>query len=93
MTSAPRNESEAVLLFQSLGAWIAEPTIIQVDRRPITDHEVVHLALLPQIEHLTLGETAITDAAMPVIGALHRLTLLDICGTRVTDNGRRTWQH
>ncbi len=58
MTSAPMNESEVMSLFQSRGAWIARPTMIQADRCPITDHDV---------EHLTLGETAITDAAMPVI--------------------------
>ena len=87
MASTPTNESEAVSFFQSRGAWMADPTMIMADRRPISDHDAEHLALLRQIELLTLGETAITDAAMPVICGLHNLTLLDISGTRITDKG------
>jgi hypothetical protein len=67
MASTPTNESEAASFFQSRGAWMADATMIQADRRPIADHDVEQLALLRQIEHLTLGETAITDGGSAVL--------------------------
>jgi hypothetical protein len=46
----PANEEQAIEWFRRRGALLAERTKIHADRTPVTDEDVVHLRLLPEID-------------------------------------------
>lgn len=54
---------------------------------PLSDEHVSKWARLRHLEVLDLGNTAITDASMPVLGELPRLQALVLQGDRVGDRG------
>jgi Leucine-rich repeat (LRR) protein len=53
----------------------------------VTDFSVVHIAALPNLEVLDLGETNITDRGIAELARLKNLHTLDLRGTRVTAKG------
>lgn len=54
---------------------------------PIDDDDVAHIAGLATVRLLDLYRTAITDAAMPLVGALKHLEWLSLTSTWITDEG------
>jgi len=54
---------------------------------PISDHDVLHLSALPDLEDLNLDSRYLSDSAMPAVGVITSLTRLDLFGARITDNG------
>ncbi|HYW30319.1 MAG TPA: ankyrin repeat domain-containing protein, partial [Gemmatimonas sp.] len=53
----------------------------------LTDEVAFQLAKMPQLLHLDLSGTAITDHALDVITRLPQIETLNLAGTRVTDTG------
>ena len=55
--------------------------------KALTDDGVRHLARMPQLRHLDLSGTQLTDRALEVLRALPALESLSLSWTRVTDAG------
>ena len=53
----------------------------------VTDFNVRHIAALPALEALDLGETSLTDRGAAELAGLKNLHTLDLHGTRVTSKG------
>ena len=53
----------------------------------VTDADVVHLAQLPRLKHLQLGNTQVTDAGLIHLSSLKNLSGLNLDNTQVTDAG------
>ena len=60
---------------------------LEIDQRPISDKDLMHLPTLPAIYSLTLRGCEIGDKGMVSIGGLPQLTWLDLYGAKITDRG------
>ena len=63
-------------------------TYLRVEDTKITDAGLVHLAKLPQLETLWIGENeGVTDEGLKAIGRLVNLTVLDLMSTKISREG------
>lgn len=83
----PRSETEALDRFRHVGATKVEPLMIHAPHLPVSDIDISYLSVLPNLEHLVLTGTEITDECMPMIGRCRELTLLDISDNAISDLG------
>lgn len=80
LRQTPRVDAMLGLLAQQLGVN-AEPT------PQVTDAELEHLKVMPEMQVLMLGNTQVSDAGLEHLAGLTNLTSLRLEGTRVTDAG------
>jgi hypothetical protein len=93
---------QATKPFQELGGWAQGPEmgpldgiagikVVGLDRTETSDADLLrlrpHLEALPNLEHLLLFETPVTDAGLEYLKGLTKLERLDLSGTKVTDAG------
>ncbi|HUG66914.1 MAG TPA: hypothetical protein VMM76_04120 [Pirellulaceae bacterium] len=60
---------------------------LRLDRSPITDKGLAHLAPLDQLRCLSLGATKITDEGLQELRDMHNLEVLGLDGTAISDAG------
>ncbi|KAF6263783.1 hypothetical protein COO60DRAFT_1634921 [Scenedesmus sp. NREL 46B-D3] len=66
---------------------------LQLNHCQLEDCSVIDIALgLPSLQALGVpGSRGVTDACLPVLGLLGKLTSLNLCGTRVTRQGQQQY--
>ena len=69
-------------------ARVARVTALDLSgSKALTDEGLRHLARLPQLEHLDVSGTGITDRCLDILQELPALRTISLAGTRVTDAG------
>ena len=71
--------------FRRLGA-LQQLELLQLEGTPVTDDDLVHLRDCPELTHLGLNSTAITDRGLESLAKLH-LQQLDVSDTEITNAG------
>jgi Leucine-rich repeat (LRR) protein len=87
-----------VVSVRLLGPWVTDANLqlladsrqlrsLTLDRAPITDAGLEHLAGLTKLSGLVLSGTRVTDAGMKSVGEMKELHSLDLMATAVGDSG------
>ena len=75
----------AIQHFLSLGAYVADVDKLHASSVELDDSDSRYLVDLPNLTHLVLAETKITDNSLDSIKGLALLELLDLSETPITD--------
>jgi hypothetical protein len=95
--NVPDSLREHVAALQALGATIdygIGDRIVEVDLdgKPVTDADLVHVKPLADLRILNLSGTAVTDAGLKELTSLSRLKFVYLFNTNITDAGMEALQ-